>query len=233
MVRDRTWLLAIALQALGCGSAGVYDFSARPRQVCPQTKTITLNWAVDGNASLSSQPPLPDLGDGPAVARHPVAWTGGPPGGGDTTVTLTASRRFGKPTLRQQIIHVVTPGQASTLAPDRSELTCDQAHGAVIGVAQFEADEYDDAVVIQSLHNAAARPITVTHRGGVWTVPPQQEIALAEQRPNGRSTTASGPWVISAPLLAGEVCFTPSARAALNLALETRLACRVPAGGTP
>jgi len=212
--------------ALGCGSAGIYDFSARPRQICPQTKSIMVRWVVDGNVSLSAQPALPDLpGDAPSLGWRSIAWQG-KPGDGDMTITLAASRRFAKTQLRQQVIHVVTDGQASTLAPDRSEITCDEIHRSVVAVAQFEPAEYDDAVVIRSLRNGTGRPITVTHRGGVWTVPSGQEIPLSEQRPNGHSTSTSGPWILSAPLLDGEVCFTPSARAALNLALDTTLACQ-------
>jgi hypothetical protein len=224
----RQFAAVLAASAL-CASCApsITSFTATPRIFCPDTTNVVSQWVADGRVSLTSAPALPRMGSVAAAGQLAIAGTDLAPSG-ETVVTLTASKFLNHSVRNQQHIVAATDPSAviTDMGPSTDEVTCDGQRRQVIAAFMFEPSEYDTRVVIRELRNDASRSVTVAHRGGTWTLMPNQVADLVEDngQPNA-SAFAGGIWIITAPLLAGEQCGTPSVRPALSLPLHPTIGC--------
>ena len=226
--------LAGAVSATGCSGPRIESFTATPRTVCPDTQAVVLRWSVQGDASLSGDPPVKGPGDVPSCGERTLP-AADLLASGKATLTLTASKFLSDPARSQQVIARADDPQArpQPFGPDASDVTCDEARREVVAPLAFEPSEYDERIVVRRLQNLTDRPVTVSHRGRTWTLPAQQSVDLVPRAggPPDRGVMTGGTWIVRAPLLDGERCGTPSARPALGIALQPDLGCTT--GGAP
>ena len=213
-------LLAVAATVTGCPSPRIQAFSASPRRICPDSKTVTLTWSVDGSARLSSTAPAPGLGAVDRCGRLDIPAKEG-------EVTLTASKCFAKDVRSVQVLEFVKGPQQTTLAPDSPDVTCDETRREAVAVVEFEPTEFDAGVRVHALQNAWDREVAVAHRGRAWTVPAGGTVTL-EPRPGPTPDSGvftGGPWVLRARLRDDEHCGSPSAKALLHILFNATIGC--------
>jgi hypothetical protein len=214
------FLLSGLWTAVGC-SPQIYSFKGVPRRICPQTKTVTLTWSVDGSASLSADPELTGLGRVPECGQRMVEAR-------PAKITLTASKLFARSVNNEWIVTNIEPDKVESIGPNTEDVTCDEAEKELIASLEFEREEYDPAVIVKRLSNPGSREVSVAHRGRTWTVPPGKSVDLVtpQSEPAPWSSTA-GTWILRVPLHPQEQCGTRSLLPALHdLLLNAALACR-------
>lgn len=183
-------------------------FSATPSRLCVGDST-TLVWKASGHVSLASRPPVEDSGLVPSSGSRRFA----PPS--TTRFELSASRRARTVFARQDVV----------LLPDSAEqplvfATEPLGRDSVLAADSLRDAQWAGTLRVRDVSSRSGRGVRVLHAGRAAVLPADGSPSLEFQ-----GVPLSGPWVLRAALLAGEVMDGATAPPD-RLRVLVRLSCR-------
>lgn len=200
-------VIAVAGSMAAC-MRKIVAFQANPHQLCMGQST-TLSWEVRGEAMLSAQPPLGDVGPVDPVGSRMFAPV-------ETTMfTMTATHQGQEAFAKQEVVVPAMESERLIVLRTRPE----SPDGLVV-IETLPPADWDDLLRIDTMAGLSGRPLRIVHEG--------RDVLLAADGSASdqlRGTKVSGRWEIHTGLLPGEVIGDPAHAPPDRLRLLAHLSC--------